>query len=386
MIRLYAIILLLLIRFAPAKSQGLPGYIITLQGDSVTGSIREKKHQVLLLYPSAGGARQYFRASQVQGYGLLDRSAIRSRVVRLAAGADSTFFVLPIELGPVSLFSYVSETGLLLRPSASDTLQELTSANWQLLFNRYLRGCATLNPASNEVLDMRFTTDNVRLLLSRYNYCSSTTRKANRPSMASPWRYGLGLQAGAVSITLRSKDILTNKKSVEATGWAKQAGIEWTAIRASGLQVGLGVGYKQLAFHDASYQLEQNIPTPLEQQDYSQSEVLTIAISLGKRWGGHPARPSFYGGASLGSNFLLGEQGYSEQRLAGTTAPFQRVKGSEYSSSGDGAVLAHLDVQAGVLFPLGKRQEIRLTTAYQYYVFSRLHGVGAQLSYFWFWK
>lgn len=386
MIRLYAIVLILLIRFAPAKGQGLPGYIITLQGDSIAGSIREKKHQMLLLYPSTGGARQHFRAEQVQGYGLLDRPAIRSRVVRLASGADSTFFVLPIELGQVSLFSYVNETGLLLLPSASDTLQELTSANWQLLSNRYLRGCATLNPASNKVLDMRFTTDNVRLLLSRYNYCSSTTRKVNRPSTASPWRYGLGLQAGAVSSTLRSRDIPTNKKSVEATGWAKQAAVEWTAVRASGLQVGLGVGYKQLAFHDVPYRLEQSLPVPLEQQDYSQIEALTLAVSLGKRWGGHPARPSFYGGAGLGSNFLLGEQGYSEQRLAGTTAPFQKVKGSEYSSSGDGAVLAHLDVQAGVLFPLGKRQEIRLTTAYQYYVFSRLHGVGAQLAYFWFWK
>lgn len=364
-------------------AQGLPGYLLTLQGDSLVGRVAEKRHQRLLFYPADGGARLTLRASQIRGYGLLGRSAIRSRVAQMDLGTDSTLFVLPVEVGRVSLFSDANEAGIFLRPTTSDTLQELTARNWPLLSNRYLQGCPTLDLTSPQVIDMRFTPENVARVVSRYNACSGASSQSNRPITASPWRYGLGLQMNALAVTSYTRAPFTNEKSVDATGWSKQVGIEWTAVRASGVQVGLGINYKQLNVHNQPYQDQLTQTIILEKQDYSRVQFLTTYFMVSKRLG-RPDRPSFFGSLGLNSNFAVRIQEYTQQRIAGTDSEFQKI--NDGSASGGGTFVPHLEAQGGVLFPLNKQQEIRLTAVYQNYVFSHINGVGAQLAYYWFWK
>lgn len=380
--RLY-LLFLCLIASAAARAQGLPGYILTPAGDTVAGFVAEKKHQVIYLYPAAGGKPQVFRPAQVQGYGLLDRPAIRSRVVHQASGKDSVCFVLPVQLGRASLYCYAaSEGGLLLQPAGLDTLYELTPVTRSLLFNRYLVGCATLVPYSEEMLEMRFSAENVEKVLRRYNRCLDPTWQPTAVRKHSPWRHGLGLHAEALRGSL-TDDNAWAERTITTAGWGQRIGLEWTAVRASGLQMGVVGTFTYLPISSPEY-LVQTLTgqAETERRTSATAQLLTLAISAGRRLG-RPTRPGFYVGAGAGSTVLLHEKGQTQQRPAGSTMPFQTTE--TYSVGGE-AILPHLEAQAGVLAPIGPRHEIRLTGIYQKFVFTSFSTIGLRVAYVWFRK
>ena len=388
MLRFYSLLLILFSSFS-ALAQGLPGYVLTLAGDTLPGFIAEKKHQIIYLYPVGEGQRQTFRPSQIQGYGLLHQPAIRSRVVRLASGADSVCFVLPLQSGRANLYSLANETGLLLQPPAADTLHELTVNNWHLLFIQRLAGCPASFASAEELLKVRFTPDKVEQLVQRYNQGFAANEQPTTPVSNSPWRHGLGLRLGGQRLMLQStvtERFLKMDDQVGGSGWGQFAGLEWTAVRANGLQMGLSGHFSRLTLTSHTYTEQSLMQSATERQNQSTAQLIGLALSVGKRLG-HPGRPHFYMGGIMGSGYVLRINNTAMARPVGSSTPFQTT--ATYSNSGDSAPVAstaYISAEAGIVLPLRTLSELRLTAVYQKYVFNNIHTVGVQVNYWWYRK
>lgn len=374
--RLY-FLLFFLVTSITAQAQGLPGYVLTLTGDTLRGTVVEQQNvQRIALYTAGSKVPQQFRPSQVSGYGLRNQPAIRPRVVHLASGADSVYFVVPLQVGTASVYSYSDETGLLLLPPGTDTLQELMATNWHILVNRYLRGCPTLDPSNNRILQLSFTERNVRQVLMEYNQCLDPQWKPgvnNTSPTRSVWRSGLGVRVTPLYSFYREKGDIQS-----ANGQGYQIGLEWVNVRANGLQTTLSGSYFYLSEKTPIYR--DDFPESAYVQYLNRYKLLDIAITVGKRFG-RPSRPSFLLGMGVGGTYNLNSEFETKQHL---TNPASLQTTGVYQESG--GVRMHVGVNAGTIVPLGTHHEVRVAAAYQHYIFARMHTVGLQLAYTWFRK
>ena len=224
------------------RAQGLPGYVLTLSGDTLRGTLTEarQRRQVHLL--GTDGQLRKFDPAQIHGYGLRDHPPIKSAIVRQASGGTAHYFVIPRLLGPASLYAFDNEKGLLLQPAA-DTLYELSAYNWHLLLNRYLSGCPTLSMSDDEVLNTPFEEWRIIQLLTRYNRCQTPRWQPTPGIRNSVFRRGLGLEASLGN--LQNDRFYSNQPS---HGTSQQLVLALSFLRASGLQSDLGLGYTRLVY------------------------------------------------------------------------------------------------------------------------------------------
>ncbi|UYZ59597.1 hypothetical protein [Hymenobacter latericus] len=367
MIRLYTLISLVLLPIA-ALAQGLPGYVLKLSGDTVRGTITERRGQVYLRQANAA-TPQRVGPSQVKAYAVGANAPIHSSVVRLASGADSVWFVLPQLIGPASLYMDASQSGMLLRPAANDTLYELSPSNWHVLFNRYLTGCATLKQTDARVLELPYSPENVRRVLTEYNTCVDREWRLRQPSVSSAWQEGFAVRATGLF------GLLGNKGQ---TNLLPQVGFEWTGLRASGLYASLQLDYSYLSAYSGVTRTTNNFNAPVEQREYSRAGMAAATTALGKRWG-QPQRVGLHAGAGMGLSFMAHQFNEVQQRPAGSAGPF-RVAESYHGGRG---VAAHLDLTAGVHLPLGAQRELRLQGWYRNLLLTGLSFAGVQVGYHW---
>ncbi|TGE23800.1 hypothetical protein E5K00_00875 [Hymenobacter aquaticus] len=373
MIRLY-FFLFLLISTAAARAQGLPGFVITTSGDTLPGDVVEKSGQRLLFYPASRQAAQVYRPDQLRGYGLRGHAPILSKVVQLATGADSARFVLLQTPGPASLYSFSNDQGLLLGTAASDTLYELTASNWHVVLNRYLRACPSLRHTDPALMALPFSEADIRRVLVQYNTCVEPQWQPRPRTNYSGWRKGVGVHLAVLRTAQGFFDSQVYAQS-------REVGLEWTGIRASGLQSGIQLDYIQLNGYSPVIEVAGPRQTVLEERLISRSHVLAPVLTVGKRFG-KVRRPNFYLGGGLGFAFLLDGTREIQQRAAGSTTEFQRV--SLTRESFGGAVFA--TVSTGVLLPLSSSQEVRLNATYQRILVGSVNSFGAQLAYYWLLK
>lgn len=353
-------------------AQGLPGYVITLSGDTLRGTVAEKKGQRLILYSAGSQSAQQFSPAQVRGYGLRGKASIDSRVVRTAAGRDFSCFVLPQHLGTASLYSYASEDGFLLLPPGRDTLQELSATNWHLLFNRYLRGCPTLDPSSPSVLTLSFTEAHLVRTLAQYNRCLDPQWRAVAPAGRPAWVSGMGLHAMASYLVSNNGTALKRSSS-------QQFSLEYVGVRASGLQVGARAGFTRFD-QTTRTGITPFSPPQTEEQYRYKVNLLTSAISMGHRLG-RAERPNLYLGMGVGFSYLV--SGTTETRRRPVGGSTLTLVGNEEDYV-EGIGVIHYEATAGVVLPLRPSQELRVAAVYQYYVLAELSSIGAQLSYYLF--
>jgi hypothetical protein len=334
MLRLYFTTLLTLFGIA-ALGQGLPGYIVTLKGDTLRGIVRESGQQsgVSLFVPHQPERR--FTAAEVRGYGLLHRSLVQSYPVKRAIGQLAYAFALPEQEGTVSLFSFADEFGLLLRPTKNDTLYELTASNWHLMLHRNLGQCQAIDFTSAGFLSKPYTESRVQQYVAQYNKCVEPSWRptANHSSV---WWPGITAYTSRFNARRDSEPASNQPQQPTGSGW--QAGLDWTTLRASGLQTSLGISYAYLRLPTSDYAGQRSFTSPL----------LTAGINLSQRI----AKPNGFG-AVVGGGMRLG-----------------------YSAGIVGLVY---QAKVGGLLPFGRRQEVELAGTFQR--FTDVNCVGLQAAY-----
>ncbi|UOQ77841.1 hypothetical protein MUN84_04065 [Hymenobacter sp. 5516J-16] len=373
---IYAFLFSLFFVTASAHGQGLPGYVLTLTGDTLLGTVVEQQNeQQIALYTSRSRVPQLFQARQVRGYGLRNQPAILPRVVHLASGVDSVYFVLPLQVGSASVYSYSDETGLLLLSPGADTLQELTATNWHVLVNRYLRGCATFDPSSNRILQLSFTERNVRQVLMEFNQCMNPQWRPGTSTnpRSSVWRSGLGLRMMPLYSRYRGKG-----DGQSANGQGYQLGLEWVNVRANGLQTTLSGSYFYLSDKTSVYRYA--FPEAAYRQDINRYKLLDINVTAGKRFG-RPSRPALLLGIGTGGTYNLNSETEVKQHL---TNPASLQTSDVHQESGGAKI--HVGFTTGTIVPIGTHHEMRMAATYQHYILSGLHIIGLQLGYTWFRK
>ncbi|WP_157547517.1 hypothetical protein [Hymenobacter sp. DG25A] len=374
MIRFYGFILTLFCSLS-AYGQGLPGYIITMQGDTIRGDVAEKSGQRLYLYTSSENQPKILEADQVLGYGLEGNVPIFSRRVRMGSGSIVSCFVLPQQIGPASLYSFANDFGMLLLPAATDTLYELTATNWHVVLNKYLRACPTLQHTSSEILALSFSEANMQKVLTQYNQCIEPDWKPQYQSNKSAWKQAIGVSTNALRVPLGEEGFYGQKPS----GWGGQFGVEWLAFRASGLQTIVKLDYSALFESTPPYQVISNGGTSIdiEERLRARLQFLSATLLIGKQiW---PARrPNLIVGGGTGIDLISLGEVETEQRALGSTASFKVVS----TSNNPGELRFHLDAYAGVSIPLSPRREVRLNAVYRHYI-PDFGLPGIQLAYYW---
>jgi hypothetical protein len=316
-----------------AASQGLPGYVLTLQGDTLRGIVRESAQQrrISLFVPLQ--PTQKFTAADIHGYGLLHNAPVLSYPVQRISGRREQQFALPKQMGAVKLYSFADELGLLLQPAGTDTLYELADTNLQLLLHRHLGQCSALNFTDPSFQRKLYTETRVRQIVAQYNRCVNP-HQVVAPIKRTFWRHGL--MAHTALLRLR-QDADTRFNETSLTSSALQVGLAWTSLRASGFQSALVVSYLRLFAADPKVGY------------LERGGLLNGGLQLQQRIGKPFGLNGFVGGGiSLG--------------LSGGT-----YAGPCYQA------------QAGLLLPVGHRHEIQLAGVYQRY--TDVNGLGAQLAY-----
>ena len=369
-------LLLVLLAASGARAQGLPGYVLTLSGDTLHGTLTEtpQHRQVRLRTPGAGGQVQQFDPSQIRGYGLRGRALIASAAVRRADGSAIRSFVMPQLLGPASLYAFADETGLLLQPPApaADTLYELTDYNWILLLNRHLTGCPALGLSENRVLSLPFGQRTTTQLLTDYNRCLAPAWQPSQEVRGSAYRKSVDVEADFSYIRPVNPDY-----GPSGSGAGQRLLLARSFLRASGVQATVGLGYSHLAFRTKFYPMANFpvVPLPLAEQEHWRQHLLTGLVRVSQQLG-KPNSPGLVLGLELGMNYnLRTTTQFSYQPLTGSVPTTQ---GLIYTQTGGGAL--HLAALAGVALPLSDRQQVRLSAFYQRTLSSNIHMVGLRAS------
>lgn len=326
MLRLYLITILTLFSIA-TLGQGLPGYVVTLKGDTLKGIVRESAQQASISLHIPHQPEQKFTAQEVRGYGLLHNSLIRSHPVKRANDQLTYEFVLPEQEGVIGLYSFADGFGLLLRPAETDTLYELQASNWHLLLHRYLGQCQTLDFSTDGFLSQSYTEPRVQQFVAQYNECVEPNWRptANHRSVWWPGITGYVSQFSA-------------RQEAEPTGSGWQAGIDWTALRASGFQTTLGVSYSRLLLTTSDYAGRHSFRAPL----------VAAGINL-------------------------------SQRIAKPNGPGMVVGGGMRLGYSTGTVALLYQAKVGGVVPFGHRQEIELAGTFQRFL--DVNCIGLQAGY-----
>lgn len=362
-------------------AQGLSGYVVTTAGDTLRGGLKEKRDGRVALY-AGKGQPQIFGPEQLLGYGMGRQVVIRSYPVRLVGGGVARRFAVPQLQGPASLYVNPNEQGLLLRPAASDTLTELSAANWHVAFNRHLSGCPTLDQADPKLLALPYSNRNLSDVVGRYNRCVTPGWKPQRQRTTAVWQRSHSVYVGAVRLHHTPDKNDWDDRAASGPGW--QVAGEWNWQRSNGTQTSTQLEYTQINLQTSPYVTEYLGGQPVtEQRQRIHGGLIAGTVTFGQRLG-RPQRPNLWlgGGAglTLGLPFLTRRE--VQERPAGGAAAFQTVAKDLTISVGPGGG-PHLEALAGVLLPLAERRELRLNALYRNYVLGHLSLWGVQVAYSW---
>ncbi|MBG8551973.1 hypothetical protein [Hymenobacter guriensis] len=352
-------------------AQGLPGYVVTLAGDTLRGTVAEKRAEQLEFYADAAGPAQVFQASQLRGYGLQGQPLIASRLVKHADHSTTVHFVLPSSIGPASLYTLVEKAQLLLQPTASaDTLYELTATNWHLLFNRHLTQCPAVSQSSQRVLDMPFSDTNVKQLIYQYNLCVQPAWKPTSTAKPANWQRGYTLKLAGFYVYEKGLGPYGEK----FRGASGTLAMEWTAVRASGFLVGFQVEYGLVQVRSTPYKLAPS--SEIEFREQEQTNMLSGTLALGHRFG-RSDKAGFYLMGGLGPTALLHDRTETQERVTGAK-DFQ----TSYSNSSN-AFTWHFEARAGAYIPLPNGKQLQLGLVGRRFNGGDIRFIGIQTGYCW---
>jgi hypothetical protein len=349
----------LLLGSLSSVGQGLAGYVLTLHGDTLRGTVREKGERIYLDSKSSDEPES-FTAYDLKAYAVAGNRPVYSQIVRPATGPAARRFVVLELAGSASLYNYSNEAGLLLAPAATDTLYELTAQNWHLLFNRFLTTCPTIRQTDDWILQLPFERRSVLQVLTPYNRCVDAQWQPSQPSATEPWRQSFLIQVSG----LRGYFDGNTPRTVPSVG------LTWAGLRASGLLVGLRLDYTYLQGYSDVHS------TFVDQRYFSRLGLLTGSGSVGKRWG-RPYHPNFFFGGGFGFSVVAHNRREIQQRPPGSNEPFQTV-GFTGRPNQFGL---QADLHSGVFVPLTPRHELRLSVTAM--LRSPFAGWGLQAAYCW---
>lgn len=372
MLRVRFLCVLLLSSFS-GISQGIPGYVVTLAGDTLRGVVVEKPEERLEFYAPAAGPAKVFEASQLRGYGLQGQPLVASRLVKQANQQTAVRFVLPSTLGPASLYTLTTESQLLLQPTATaDTLYELTATNWHLLFNRHLTGCPSVSQSSQKLLDMPFTATNVKQVVYQYNRCVQPAWQPVNPAKQANWLRGYSLKLN--SLYAYEKGVGFRGEKVRGGGPA--VAIEWTAVKSSGLLVGLQAEYGFVQLRSTPFKLAPS--STVEYRSQERTGILSGTLALGHRFG-HSNNTGFYLMGGLGPTVLPHGSRETQQRAAGDK-DFQK---DDRPSSNSVGFTWHFEARIGAYLPLANGHQLLMGLVGRRFNGGSIRFLGAQIGYCW---
>ncbi|MCR5886738.1 hypothetical protein LRS06_02900 [Hymenobacter sp. J193] len=368
-----SILCTLLLSSFSSMAQGLPGYVVTLSGDTLRGTVAEKRAEQVEFYADGAGPAQVFQASQLRGYGLQGQPLIASRLVKQADQQTVARFVLPTLPGPASLFTLTEQPQLLLQPTpAADTLYELTASNWHLLLNRHLKECAGLSQTSPKVLNMSFSTMNVRQRIYQYNSCVQPQWKADTRASKAAWQRGYSAKAGV----FYCRDGQRGAYGQNLRGVVGTTAVEWTAIRASGLLFGLQAKYGFAQLWSAPFQPVTN--PSVEERFQTKSGMVSGTLLTGQRFGRFDKTSLFVAGG-FGPTAILHERIISQLRPRGED-DFQTVASRRNSYI---RYTWHYELQAGVYIPVTAQRQLQLSVVGRHFSGAAIDFIGTQVGYCW---
>jgi hypothetical protein len=338
-------------------AQGLPGYVVLPAGDTLRGYIAESNTQRIAYYSRPGAEPQYYYPTQARGYGLSKSIAYASRTVRLKSGKDSLRFAHPLLLGPASLYGTSSDsTKLLLQPPASDTLYELTSVNWHLLFSRYLGSCKSLDMTDRQVLQMPFEVRWVNNLIMRYNQCVEPNWKAKRVK-SSTGQFSFGINAGLNYSYLASgegSDVAEQHLQPGAS-----LGLELQTLRSSGWWISSGLVFQQLrgGYKPFSVNTGTSLFSDMRSRDYTMNSLL-LQGRLGRSIG-QPSRIRPFVYASAAGGYTLSSHSIVRDKYTNSFYPDKEVRTDESSKFN-----VQIGGGVGMWVPISPRQDIQVSLQY----------------------
>ncbi|UOQ71688.1 hypothetical protein [Hymenobacter cellulosilyticus] len=345
------------------QAQGLPGYVLTLSGDSLRGTLIETDHRQIALYRPTDSLPTTFRAAQVRGYRVGQRPALLSRVVRLASGADSVRFTFPLRTGTVGLYSS-SGNDLLLRPAAQDTLFELTPQNWHLLFHRYLSRCAGLQQTSDQELSKPFYQAEIQRQIEVYNQCASSSqpeRAVKGPAYG--WLTYYGLVGGPTLTVLHfSSRSMQPDRSIPDVGY--MLGVEAVKVSPGGTQVSGQLSLSQSVSHTGPYITYPQPVLTTEAIDY-RFRRLTPILTVGRRFlQTHSVSP--FVALGIATSVLFDQESLVTTQVASKAAVTEKFVG-------ESTIDPFVDVTAGIWVKSFSTTAWRLSAQYHWrYVHSTI--------------
>ncbi|UYZ59598.1 hypothetical protein [Hymenobacter latericus] len=349
-----------------ADAQGLPGYIVKANGDTLRGLVAEISHQRIAYWVRPEAQPQYFTPSLAKAYGVGEHTTFVSRPARLRTGQDSLRFAQPVLVGHASIYrtSFDSAT-LWLAPPAQDTLYELTSRNWNLLFVRFLSGCAQPNLTDLRVIGHRYTPKFITDLVEQYNRCRQPGWRPQKQK-TSFVRSGLHIWAGTMVVanyTYNGAYEGTKSPKERRPGWA--LGVDMRLLRPDGFWLGLGVAAQQFRGGLKPYQAF----TGSTMFSLSYSETYHVSSFLFRlstgRYFGVPGRTRPFVHFQAAPSFALTGKYQSRYDYSNTLTDFG-VKEKLYGNFG-----AQASLGGGLSVPLSAARELQLSVQYgQYGLFS----------------
>ncbi|UYZ63611.1 hypothetical protein [Hymenobacter weizhouensis] len=340
-----------------AAAQGLPGYVVSLSGDTLRGFVAETDAQRIAFYAQAGAPPQFFRPAQARAYGIGRQTVYTSRLARLKSGRDSLRFVRPLLLGPASLYNASSDSArLLLQAPASDTLYELTAFNWNLLFNRHLRSCEYLDFSDPSILSRRFEQRSLRLLLTQYNRCVQPGWKPVRPQTSTS-QLRLALTGGLTAYSAEAGRALLGSAEVDHKPRAL-LGLEVRLLHSSGWWLSGGLTYQHLrgGVKPFSIYTGSSVITGSRTETYDLKNLLLLG-NLGRSFG-QPGSFRPFVVATLGAGVCFDSESASQVVYSSILPPNYR------SVDRSGQAALHAALGTGVWLPLGSRYDLQLSASY----------------------
>jgi hypothetical protein len=199
--KLYLLAILLggLLTHVTAQTMFTPGYIVTVQGDTIRGEIRLKTNTTLLLRKSQSSDKSY-TPDQVDTYyangirGLSTNWSENGQTVRM--------FMREMQTGPISLYAlvYPEERLKCAVRLADQTFVPLRGKLGLPILNQALSACT--DPRLRRLLTLASfanTANYFDRVVQTYNVCMGSVSKVARPKQ--PFHYEVGLLAGAARNT-----------------------------------------------------------------------------------------------------------------------------------------------------------------------------------------
>jgi hypothetical protein len=342
-----------------AQAQTRPtGYVVTLAGDTVRGTVRQAGPTAITLRRPEGVTN--YTPAQARAFAFSPDEAYESRLVRTAGGTEAPQFVRLLVPGPAQLFTGQAAEApyhFYLQNAASPLLYELTANNWQLVMTQQLPVCPGFSVSSQATSTFGFDARNLKRVVAAYNHCvqpqAPTPELESKSSGQASWGFTAGLDGSTYHY---DNHLLKDAPSPRRLGY--RAGVYSALTTPRGL----------LLRAELLLQQQQGTVGPIPEYTgtsvYSgnrQSELEFTSIQLhalvGKAFGQGKCQPFVRGGLSAAA--YLRRRG--TETLAYTAGgPQGQVAEVDFASSIGGGLVGG----AGVLLPLTDGHSLEMEARY----------------------